>query len=136
MALKAEKLFVNLPVKDLQKSIEFFKEIGFEFEPRFTDDNATCMIIGENIYTMLLVEEFFQTFTKKEVVDSTRSTEVILSLTAGSRGEVDAIVSRAIDAGGKLSNDPQDHGFMYSWSFQDLDGHLWEVFYMEPGIAG
>ncbi|OCA81713.1 extradiol dioxygenase [Bacillus sp. FJAT-27225] len=131
MAFKAGGLFVNLPVKDLDRSIEFFKKIGFEFDSRFTDENATCMIIGENIYAMLLVEKFFQSFTKKEIADPKRTTEVILALTAGSREEVDEIVKKALDAGGQFSNDPQDHGFMYSSSFQDVDGHLWEVFYME-----
>jgi predicted lactoylglutathione lyase len=136
VGLQASKIFVNLPVKDLNKSIEFFSSIGFEFNPQFTDENATCMIIGENIFAMLLVEEFFQTFTKKEISDATRNTEVILAITADSREHVDEIVNKALHAGGKSSNEPQDHGFMYGWSFQDLDGHLWEVFHMEDQQAG
>ena len=130
MALQAKQIFVNLPVKDLDKSISFFTEIGFEFNPQFTDKNATCMIINDSIFVMLLVEEFFQTFTKKEVVNAEGSTEVIIALSADSREDVDKIVNRALAAGAKASNDPMDHGFMYSWSFHDLDGHLWEVMHM------
>ncbi|RFU62239.1 VOC family protein [Bacillus sp. V59.32b] len=135
MAIQADKIFVNLPVKELNKSIEFFTEIGFEFNPKFTDKNATCMIISENIFAMLLVEDFFKTFTKKEISDATKSTEVILALSAESREEVDEIVNKALAAGGKVSNDPMDHGFMYVRSFQDIDGHLWEVMYMDESAA-
>ncbi|WP_043933200.1 VOC family protein [Bacillus sp. EB01] len=131
MAFKANSIFVNLPVKNLDRSIEFFTKLEFEFDSRFTDENATCMIIGENIYAMLLVEPFFQSFIKKEIADRARTTEVILAITAGSRSGVDELVNRVVDAGGKLSKEPQDHGFMYSQSFEDLDGHLWEVFHME-----
>ncbi|CAG9621135.1 VOC family protein [Sutcliffiella rhizosphaerae] len=133
MQVTVDKIFVNLPVKDLKSSMEFFGNVGFTFNPQFTDDNATCMIIGENIYAMLLVEDYFKTFTKKEISDATKSTEAIIALSAGSRKEVDEIVHRALKAGGTPSNEPIDHGFMYGWSFQDPDGHLWEVFYMEQG---
>ncbi|WP_078381507.1 VOC family protein [Sutcliffiella halmapala] len=131
MALTADKIFLNLPVKNLDKSIEFFSKVGFEFNPQFTDENATCMVISESIFAMLLTEDYFKTFTKKEIVDATKSTEVIVAISAASRDKVDEIVNKALDAGAKPYNDPIDHGFMYGWSFQDLDGHLWEVFHME-----
>ncbi|MGM0922641.1 MAG: VOC family protein [Bacillota bacterium] len=131
MSLTADKIFVNLPVKNLNQSIEFFSKIGFEFNPQFTDENATCMVISEHIFVMLLVEDYFKTFTKKDISDTGKSTEVILALSADSREKVDEIVNKALQAGGKESKDPIDHGFMYGWSFQDLDGHLWEVMYMD-----
>lgn len=131
MGVRADKIFVNLPVKNLHKSIEFFSNIGFEFNKQFTDENATCMVISENIFVMLLVEDFFKTFTNKEISDATKSTEVIVALSAESKEQVDEIVNKALAAGGKTSNDPIDQGFMYSWSFQDIDGHLWEVLYMD-----
>ncbi|WP_257348782.1 VOC family protein [Pseudalkalibacillus decolorationis] len=129
--VKTDKIFVNLPVKDLNKSVDFFTKVGFEFNPQFTDKNATCMVINENIFVMLLVEDYFKTFTKKEISDSTSSTEVIVALSAESKEKVDEIVNRALASGGKASNDPVDHGFMYGWSFQDIDGHLWEFMYMD-----
>jgi uncharacterized protein len=135
MALQSKQIFVNLPVKDLNKSIDFFTAIGYEFNPQFTDQNAACLVIGENIFAMLLVEEFFQTFTKKELTDATRSTEVIVALSADSKEQVDEIVNKALAAGATPSNDPVDHGFMYTWSFQDLDGHLWEFLYMDQGAV-
>ncbi len=135
MALQSKQIFVNLPVKDLNKSIDFFTAIGYEFNPQFTDQNAACLVIGENIFAMLLVEEFFQTFTKKELTDATRSIEVIVALSADSRAQVDEIVNKALAAGATPSNDPVDHGFMYSWSFQDLDGHLWEFLHMDQGAV-
>jgi predicted lactoylglutathione lyase len=127
----ATKLFVNLPVKDLKKTIEFFTKLGFTFNPKFTDENATCMIIGENIFAMLLVEKFYKTFTDKEICDSAKSTEAILALTAESREKVDEMMNNVISAGGIETRKPQDHGWMYSRSFQDVDGHLWEIFYMD-----
>ncbi|MGG4452092.1 VOC family protein [Brevibacillus porteri] len=135
MALQSKQIFVNLPVKDLNKSIDFFTAIGYEFNPQFTDQNAACLMIGENIFAMLLVEEFFQTFTKKELTDATRSTEVIVALSADSKEQVDEIVNKALAAGATPSKDPVDHGFMYSWSFQDLDGHLWEFLHMDQGAV-
>jgi predicted lactoylglutathione lyase len=131
MAFQASKTFINMPVKDLKKTMDFFSQIGFEFNLQFTDDNAACMVINEHTFAMLLVEPFFQTFTKKELVDATRSTEVLVGLSADSRSQVDEIVNKALAAGGSPANDPQDHGFMYGWSFQDLSGHIWEVFYMD-----
>lgn len=131
MALKCDHIFVNLPVKDLDKTKEFFSKIGFEFNAQFTDKNAACMIIGDNMYAMLLTEDYFKTFTKKDLSNAVNTTEVILALSAESREQVDEIVNQALAAGGAPSNDPVDHGFMYGWSFQDPDGHLWEVMYMD-----
>lgn len=131
VAIRAKQIFVNLPVQDLKKSVEFFTKVGFEFDANFTDESATCMIIGENIYAMLLVEERFQSFISKKISNAADTTEVIVALSVDSREQVDEIVQAALDAGGKPSNEPQDHGFMYGWSFQDLDDHLWEVSYMD-----
>ncbi len=125
------QIFVNLPVKDLKKSVEYFSKLGFTFNPQFTDENATCMVIGENIYAMLLVEKFFKSFTKKEICDTTKSTEVILAMSAESRENVDEIVNLALEAGGIEPRAVQDYGWMYSRSFQDIDGHLWEVLFMD-----
>jgi len=128
----ATKIFVNLPVKDLNKSIEFFTQLGYAFNPQFTDASGTCMIVSEDIFVMLLTEEKFKMFTKKDLVDATKGTEVILCLSAESREHVDEIVNKAIAAGGSAPNDKQDYGFMYGHGYQDLDGHLWEVVWMDP----
>lgn len=127
----ATKIFVNLPVKDLDKSVAFFTKLGFSFNPQFTDEKATCMIVGENIFAMLLVEPFFKTFTKKEIANAHKSTEVLLAIDAGSRDEVKVLVSKALAAGGSTYMDPQDHGWMYQHSFADLDGHQWEILFMD-----
>jgi predicted lactoylglutathione lyase len=127
----ATKIFVNLPIKDLTRTVDFFTKLGFSFNPQFTDENATCMIIGEDIFVMLLVEKFFKSFTKKEICDPTKDTEVIIALSAESREKVDQMINRVIKAGGTESREPQDHGWMYGRSFQDIDGHLWEVIYMD-----
>ena len=127
----ATKIFVNLPVKDLNKSIEFFTKLGFSFNPKFTDDKTTCMIIGENIFAMLLVEERFKDFTKKTISDAKKNTEVLIALDAESREKVDDIVKKAAEAGGSIYTEPQDHGWMYGHSFADLDGHQWEILYMD-----
>ena len=126
------QIFVNLPVKNLKKSIEFFAKLGFKFNPQFTDETATCMIIAENICVMLLTEDKFKAFTPKMICDATKCTEVLLCLTSSSRQAVDDMVRKAVTAGGSTYNEPQDHGFMYGHSFQDLDGHIWELIYMEP----
>ena len=128
----ARKIFVNLAVHDLKKSMEFFSTLGFTFNPQFTDDKAACMIISDEAFVMLLSEPFFKSFTKREPCDTTRATEALMALSCASRAEVDEIVRKAIDAGGKHAMDPQDHGFMYGWSFYDLDGHHWEVLWMDP----
>ncbi|KOY18099.1 VOC family protein [Paenibacillus xylanivorans] len=131
MAVRAKQIFVNLPVKDLKRSVDFFTKVGFEFNVNFTDESATCMIIGDNIYAMLLVEDRFQSFISKKISNAAETAEVIVALSVESREQVDLIVQAALDAGGKPYNDPQDHGFMYGWSFQDPDDHLWEVSYMD-----
>ena len=129
------KIFVNLPVKNLNKSIEFFTHLGYSFNQQFTDETATCMIVSDDIYVMLLTEAKFQTFTPKTICDAMKSTEMLLALTCENRAAVDEMVSKAISAGGTTYNEPQDHGFMYAHGFQDLDGHIWEVFYMEPSAV-
>ena len=125
------KVFVNLPVKDLDKAVDFFTRLGFEFNPQFTDENATCMVLSDEAFVMLLVEDFFKTFTKKDLPDATTQVGTIMALSAPSRAAVDELVNEALLAGGQPANDPMDHGFMYAWSFHDLDGHLWEVFWMD-----
>ena len=131
----AAKIFVNLPVRNLDKSVEFFTRLGFTFNPRFTDETATCMIVAENIFVMLLIEDKFKTFTPKEICDATKSTEVLLCLSSESREKVDEMVRTAVAAGGTTYNEPQDYGFMYGHGFQDLDSHIWEIVYMEPDAA-
>lgn len=135
MALKAKRIFINLPVKDLKKTMAFFEAVGFEFNMQFTGDDAAALVIGDNIVAMLLHEPYFQTFTRKSINDASQSTEVILAFSADSRAAVDEIVQRALAAGAAPYNDPVDHGFMYSWSFEDLDGHLWEVVYLDEAAA-
>lgn len=127
----ATQIFVNLPVKDLAKSIEFFEKLGFAFDPQFTDDNAACLILGENIYTMLLTEPFFKQFTKKEITDANRNTEAIIAIDADSREDVAEMIRKAVAAGATTYLAPMDHGWMYGHSFADLDGHQWEVVYMD-----
>ena len=124
-------IFVNLPVKDLNASKAFFGELGFEFNPEFSDDTAACMVVDENIFVMLLVEERFRDFINDEIADATRTTEVLTCLSADSREHVDELVERAIAAGGKPWKPAMDAGPMYGGSFQDLDGHVWELLYME-----
>jgi predicted lactoylglutathione lyase len=131
----ATKIFVNLPVKDLNKTVEFFTKLGFTFNPQFTDENATCMIVGEDIFVMLLVEKFFKTFTKKEISDTTKNTEVIVALSAESREKVDQLMKKVIEAGGKEPRAPQDYGWMYGRAFEDMNGHLWEIFYMDESAV-
>ncbi len=129
------KIFVNLPVKDLTKSMDFFKALGFTFNLQFTDDNAACMVISENIFSMLLQEEYFKTFTPKAVADATKTAEVLIALDCDNRAKVDEMVEKAVAAGGSTYAEPKDHGFMYQHGFQDLDGHIWEVFYMDPSFV-
>lgn len=125
------KIFVNLPIRDLNKSVAFFTKLGFSFNPQFTDENATCMIVGEDIFVMLLVEKFFKSFTKKEVCDTSNCTEAIVALSVDSREKVDQLINKAIEAGGSEPQEKRDHGWMYGRSFEDIDGHLWETFFME-----
>lgn len=131
-ANRSRKIFVNLPVRDLKKSVEFFKKLGFEFNAQFTDDSAACMVVSAEAFVMLLVEPRFRDFTKRQLCDTRTHTEGLFALSGGSRAEVDALVKAAIDAGGTHAMDATDHGFMYGWSFYDLDGHHWETFYMDP----
>jgi predicted lactoylglutathione lyase len=129
------QIFVNLPVKNLSGSMEFFRKLGFTFNSQFTDETAACMVVAENIFVMLLTEEKFKAFTPKEICDATKSTEVLVCLSCVSREKVDDIVRKAVAAGGSTYNEPQDHGFMYGHGFQDLDGHIWEVIFMEEPEA-
>lgn len=127
----AKRIFVNLPVKDLNKSIEFFTKLGYKFNPQFTDETATCMIIAENIFVMLLTENKFKDFTKKEISDAKKTTEVLIALDAESREKVDELVDMAISSGGTKYSETIDQGWMYFRSFADLDGHQWEIGYMD-----
>lgn len=129
------KMFVNLPVADLKRSMDFFGKLGFEFNPQFTDDKAACMVIGEDAFVMLLTEPFFGTFTKRAICDTSRSTEGLFALTCEGRDRVDALFEIAVTAGGKSAMEPVDHGFMYGRSFYDPDGHHWELFWMDPAAA-
>ena len=126
------KIFVNLPVKNLKRSIEFFTKLDFKFNAQFTDETAACMVVGEDIFVMLLTHVKFKTFTPKDICDATKSTEVLVCLSVESRENVNAMVHKAVAAGGTTYNKAQDHGFMYGHGFQDLDGHIWEIIFMEP----
>lgn len=130
-----KKIFVNLPVRDLNRSMDFFRTLGFTFNAQFTDETAACMIISEDIHVMLLTENKFKTFTPKSIADATKNTEVLVCLSATSRGEVNDLVRKAVAAGGSTYKDPQDHGFMYGHGFQDLDGHIWELVFMDPSTT-
>ena len=127
----ASKIFLNLAVKDLKKSIDFFTTLGFSFNPQFTDEHATCMIIGDAIFAMLLTEQRFKDFTKKEICNAHKNTEVLIAIDADTKEKVDEMVKTAVDAGGSIYMEPQDHGWMYGHSFADLDGHQWEIMYMD-----
>jgi len=129
------KIFVNLPVKDLKKSIEFFTQLDFTFNPQFTDETAACMIVSENIFVMLLTQDKFKTFPPKEICDATKSTEVLVCLSSESREKVNEMVRKAVAGGGTTYNEPQDHGFIYGHGFQYLDVHIWELIYMEPSAT-
>ena len=134
-ASASRMIFVNLAVRDLKKSMDFFSKLGFEYNPRFTDKNAACMIVSDKAFVMLLEEPFFKTFTKRPLCDTSRQTEGLFALSCSSRAEVDEMVKKAVGAGGTHAMSPQDHGFMYGWSFYDLDGHHWEVVWMDPKAA-
>jgi predicted lactoylglutathione lyase len=125
-----KQIFVNLPVKDLKRSVDFYTTLGYTFNPQFTNEHATCMIVGENLFVMLLVEKFFSTFTSKTIVDASQATEVLTCVSCDSRAQVDGLVAKARVAGGKVPRQPQDHGFMYSHGNDDPDGHTWELVYM------
>ncbi len=129
-ASRSRKIFVNLPVRDLKRSIEFFTKLGFSFNPQFTDDKATCMIVSEEAFVMLLVEERFKDFTKKQICDTASFSEGLFALSADSRADVDELVDTALASGGTEAGPTQDLGFMYYRTFYDLDGHHWEVVHM------
>jgi len=128
-----KQIFVNLPIADMQKSQAFFKKLGYTFNPDFTNDQGACMVVGDNLYVMLLVKDFFKGFTGKPIADATQTTEVLVCLSCESRAEVDDLVARAVAAGGSSPRPPQDYDFMYGHGFEDLDGHIWELCYMVPG---
>jgi uncharacterized protein len=129
------KIFVNLPVKDLERSKAFFASLGFGFNAQFTDETAASMVISDDIYAMLLTHEKFAMFTPKPISDATQSTEVLVALSCETREEVDRLVGAAVAAGGSTYNEPQDHGFMYAHGFQDPDGHIWELMWMDPAFV-
>lgn len=132
---KPRKLFVNLPVTDLQRSVDFFTKLGFTFNAQFTDETATCMLVGEDAYFMLLTRAKFQTFSPRKVADPAEATGGMYAVSCDSRAEVDQMVRTALAAGGSRAAEPQDHGFMYGDSFYDPDGHHWEVFWMDPAVV-
>lgn len=126
------KIFVNLPVKELKRSIDFFTHLGFSFNQQFTDDKAACLVINDgSIYAMLLTEPMFKTFTKKEIADASKTTEVLIAIDTDSREQVDELIRKAVEAGGSIYTEPADHGWMYQHSFADPDGHQWEILYMD-----
>ena len=126
------KIFVNLAVNDLDRSKAFFKRLGFTFNPQFTNETAACMIIADDIYAMLLTHPKFKEFTKKDIADAHKTTEVLTCLSFDSKDKVNEIVDRAIAGGGTEAREPQDYGFMFGRSFNDLDGHIWEIIWMDP----
>ncbi|HUP93054.1 MAG TPA: VOC family protein [Solimonas sp.] len=130
-ATTAAQIFVNLPVQDLKKSIGFFTALGFAFNPQFTDETGTCMIVGENIFVMLLTHAKFKPFTPYPIADPRKCTEVLVCLSVASRQAVDELVRKALAAGGNTYKAPEDHGFMYGHGFQDPDGHIWELVHMD-----
>jgi uncharacterized protein len=127
----ARMTFVNLPVRDLQRSIGFFAQLGFAFDPQFTDDSAACMIISDQAFAMLITEERFKEFTTKAIADARTTTEVLVALSVESREEVDELVTTALAAGGAPAGDRLEDDFMYGWSFEDPDGHIWELIHMD-----
>lgn len=130
-----QMIFVNLPVKDLAKSMAFFEALGFSFNPQFSDETGACMVISDTIFAMLLTHAKFAGFSPKPIADTDKTTEMLIALSRDDRAAVDAIVKAALAAGGSTFNEPQDHGFMYGHAFRDLDGHVWEVFWMDPAAA-
>ncbi|AYN06358.1 VOC family protein [Flavobacterium sp. 140616W15] len=129
------EIFLNLPVKDLKRSMAFFTELGFTFNLNFTDDKAACLEIGENIFAMLLLEEFFKTFTQKQICNTATTTEILMALSVDSREKVDEIIAAVVKAGGIEYMEAKDYGWMYQKAFLDLDGHHWEVFFMDESQA-
>jgi len=126
------KIFVNLPVKDLGKSMAFFKAVGFSFNPQFTDQTGACMVLSEDIYAMLLTHDKVKEFSKKQIADAHKTTEVLTALAVENKGKVHELADKALKAGAKEAYPPKDYGFMFARSFEDPDGHIWEVFWMNP----
>lgn len=126
-------IFINLPVKDLDKSMAFFKAIGFSFNSQFTDKTAACLVMNDNIYAMLLTHDKVKEFTNKPIADAQKTLEVLTALAVESKTKVNELADRAIKAGGTEAYSPKDYGFMFARSFEDPDGHIWEVFWMDPG---
>jgi uncharacterized protein len=133
--MQPRQIYVNLPVKDLERSKAFFAALGFSFNAQFSNENAACLVIADGIYAMLLAEPFFRTFTSKQILDTRTSIEVLVALSCDSRAEVDTMFEKAVAAGGKPARDAKDHGFMVERAFEDPDGHTWEVFWMDPNAA-
>ena len=126
-----KQIYVNLAIKDMARSQAFFKALGFSFNPQFSNDQGACMVVGDNIFVMLLVEPFFKTFiSDKSIVDARLNAEALVCLSCDSHAEVDALVKKAVAAGGTVPRAAQDHGFMYGHGFEDLDGHIWELMHM------
>ncbi len=134
-ATTSRSIFVNLPVRDLKKSMTFFSGLGFEFNQQFTDERAACMVVSGDAFVMLLTEPFFKTFTRRPLCDTTTHSEGLFAFSCSSRSEVDDLMKKAIGAGGTPAMETQDHGFMYASSFYDLDGHHWEVLWMDPAAV-
>jgi uncharacterized protein len=133
-----KQIFVNLPVRDLKRSRHFFESLGYAFNPQFTNDQGGCLVLGENLFVMLLVEPFFQTFTSKKIADANTTTEVIVCVSCDSRVQVEQLVANALTLGATRPRPAQDHGFMYQDAYTDLDGHIWEFVYMSaapPAVA-
>ena len=128
-------IFVNLPVKSFKRSKEFFTKLGYSFNPQFTDETSGCLVLGENLYSMLLEEEKFKSFITEDISDASKTAEVLTALTAENREEVDRMVDLAVSLGGKEYKEPSDLGFMYTRVFQDLDNHRWEIFWMDPNFV-
>ncbi|MEN9751695.1 MAG: hypothetical protein RLZZ600_742 [Actinomycetota bacterium] len=124
-------IFVNLPVENLKRSVAFFTELGFTFNAQFTDETSTCMIVGDNLYVMLIEHAKFSGFVDKKIAPKD-SVEAILAFSCDSADHVRTLSEKAISMGARKINDPEDHGFMFSWGFEDLDGHLWDLFWMNP----
>lgn len=129
------QIYLNLPVRELDRSRAFFSALGYLFEPKFSNDRAACLVLGENLYAMLLTHPFFQGFTGKPIADATQVTEAIVCLNCDSRAVVDGLVAKALAAGGSAPRPPIDHGFMYVHGFEDLDGHIWELMHMDTSAA-
>jgi predicted lactoylglutathione lyase len=127
----ATKIFVNLPVKDLQRSMRFFKAMGFGFDPQLSDETAACMMISDDIFAMLLTEAKFREIARRPVADTSKMTEVLTCLSVESRTRVNQLVDRALTQGGREMREPEDHGYMFGRSFSDLDGHIWEIIFMD-----